>query len=50
MDKKEITAKELVAQIKKLKVTDKQREFIKAAFRAMVTGAIEDRMQVKVDL
>lgn len=50
MNKNEITAKELIAQIKKLKVTDKQREFIKAAFRAMIAGVIEDRLQVKVDL
>jgi len=46
----EITAKELAEQIKKLKVTDKQREFIKATFRTMPQGALEDRLGKKVSI
>lgn len=47
---KEITARELSEQIKKLKITEKQREFIKAAFRTMIAGALEDRFGCKVDI
>lgn len=47
---KEITAKELSDQIKKLKVTERQREFIKAAFRTMLQGALEDRLGKKVSI
>lgn len=46
----EITAKELFKQIEKLKVTEKQREFIKAALRTMVQSALEDRFNKKVSI
>lgn len=44
----QITAKELSDQIKKLKVTERQREFIKVAFRTMIQGALEDRFDTKI--
>lgn len=47
---KEIIAKELSEQIKKLKVTERQREFIKAAFRTMLQGVLEDKLGAKVSL
>lgn len=45
-----ITVKELTAEIPNLKVTERQREFIRAAFRACLTAALERRMGCRVDI
>lgn len=47
---KEITVKELSAQLTKLKLTPSKLEFAKAVFRACIQGVLEDRFKCKVDI
>lgn len=45
-----ITAKELAAHIPDLKVTDRQREFVKAAFRALISAVLSKRFNARIDI
>lgn len=48
--KNQITVKQLLSEIPNLKVTDRQREFIKAAFRACFKSALEKKFKCKVSI
>ncbi len=51
MKKKDIiSSKDLIKHIEKLKLTFRQREFVKAAFRALIKCELEERMGCKVDI
>lgn len=46
----DITLKEASECINDLQVTERQREFIRAALRALLTAALQKRLACKVDI
>lgn len=46
----QIVVKDLISHIDDLKITSRQREFLKAAFRALISCVLSKRLGAKVDI
>lgn len=45
-----VTAKEMSEHIDDLKITDRQKEFVKAAMRALISAVLSKRFNARIDI